>query len=206
VLEFRTSPQRDYVLMDPTKAYPQKELKNWRRHVILEKPEMTVVLDEVTCAIGAEIEARFHSECDIESSERFVLLKGGNDQRDLRRRNEASYAEARDGADPGTMALIPIMENAFTIRNDRHAYLPVNASAELTWIPYCGVVSKADGERSIIATIILPVQDKREAEQIAESAALTRDSQGNVNIALSRNGETLSFQFGAEQAGLRLRN
>ena len=34
-------------LLDPTDAYPKKELKKWRRHIILEKPAITVVLDEV---------------------------------------------------------------------------------------------------------------------------------------------------------------
>ncbi|MGH7492308.1 MAG: heparinase II/III domain-containing protein [bacterium] len=206
VLEFRTSPQRDYVLMDPSKAYPRKELKSWRRHVILEKPEMTIVLDEVTCAIGAEIEARFHSECDFESNERFILLKGGNEHRDFRRNNESSSAGTRAGAEPGTMALIPIVDNAFTIREDRHAYLPVKASAELTWIPYFGVVSQAPREQNLIATIIMPVQDKQEAEQIAQSATFARDRQGNVSISFSKNSQTFSFQFDTSQAGLRLKN
>ncbi len=206
VLEFRTGPQRDYVLMDPSMAYPRKELKNWRRHVILEKPEMTIVLDEVACAKGAEIEARFHSECGVESNERFVLLHGGNVKRDTPRSGEASNAENRAGAEPGMMALIPIVGNAFTIRDDRHAYLPVNASAEFNWIPYFGVVCKAAGEQNLIATIILPVQDKQEAEQIAASATLTRSSQDNVNLSFSKNGRTFNFHFVAGQAGLRLEN
>ena len=42
-----SSDTRDYVLMDPTNAYPKKELKGWRRHVTLEKPVITVVVDEV---------------------------------------------------------------------------------------------------------------------------------------------------------------
>jgi Heparinase II/III-like protein/Domain of unknown function (DUF4962) len=207
VLEFRTSPQRDYALMDPSKAYPQKELKSWRRHIILERPETTIVLDEVTCAKGAEIEARFHSECTIESNQRFVLLKGGNDNRGSRRRgDEEANAGNRAGAEPSTMALIPIADNAFTIRQDRHAYLPVNATAELTWIPYFGVVTKAAHEQNLIAAIILPVQGKQEAEPIAASATLTRDSQNNVKISFSKNGQTFNFQFDAGQAGLRLKN
>ena len=30
VVDFRTSNDRDYVLMDPTNAYPKIELKKWR--------------------------------------------------------------------------------------------------------------------------------------------------------------------------------
>ena len=104
------------------------------------------------------------------------------------------------------MALIPIADNAFTIRQDRHAYLPVNATAELAWIPYFGVVSQAPREQNLIAVIILPVQDKLEAEQITASAVLKRDNQNNVNISFSKQGHTFNFQFNAGQAGLRLKN
>ncbi|MFC1608373.1 heparinase II/III family protein, partial [Candidatus Latescibacterota bacterium] len=56
ICEFRAGKDRDYTIMDATKAYPCKELKSWRRHVILDKPVITVVLDEVLCDPGAEIE------------------------------------------------------------------------------------------------------------------------------------------------------
>ncbi len=39
ILDFRTSNKQDYVLMDPTHAYPNKELKKWRRSIVLQKPE-----------------------------------------------------------------------------------------------------------------------------------------------------------------------
>ncbi|MCK4827732.1 heparinase II/III family protein, partial [bacterium] len=61
IIEFRTNNIRDYALMDPTNAYPKIELKSWRRHIILEKPFITIVLDEVECAKDVEIEVRFHS-------------------------------------------------------------------------------------------------------------------------------------------------
>jgi hypothetical protein len=205
VLEFRSGPQRDYALMDPSKAYPQKELKSWRRHVILEKPEITIVLDEVTCAKGAEIEARFHSQCGVESNDKFVLLKGGNESRTIRSRGESTYGGPQPAIEPGTMALIPIVESEFTIREDRHAYLPVNASSEFEWIPYFGVISKASQEQNLIVTIILPVNDQNAAEEIAASATLTRDGK-NVTVSFSKDGQTFSFQFEGGQDGLRLRN
>ncbi len=51
ILEFRPGKERDYTLLDATNAYPKKELKKWRRHIILEKPVITVVVDEVLQAI-----------------------------------------------------------------------------------------------------------------------------------------------------------
>jgi hypothetical protein len=74
VLEFRTSQARDYVLMDPTNAYPKKELKKWLRHVVHDKPLATLVVDEVYALPGAKIEVRFHPGVDYSVEDGFVLL------------------------------------------------------------------------------------------------------------------------------------
>ena len=188
VIEFRSSPDRDYALMDPTGAYPQKELKGWRRHVVFEKPDITLVVDEVACHKGGEIEARFHSQCRIEAFGRYALLKG-----------------EQDGAgDSALMALIPVLNNPFTIQMDRHAYLPVSATADLSWIPYLRIVSEAANDRSVIATLILPVQDKQEAEQIASSAALSMDGRKNVTLSFVRKERNFEVQFEAVPDGLVL--
>jgi hypothetical protein len=52
ILKFETSAKRDFVLMDPTHAYPGKELKRWRRNIVLDKPVTALVLDEVDAKIG----------------------------------------------------------------------------------------------------------------------------------------------------------
>ncbi|MCX6136624.1 MAG: heparinase II/III family protein, partial [Ignavibacteriales bacterium] len=59
ILDFRTSAIQDYVLMDPSHSYPGKELKKWRRSIVLAKPVITLVLDEVSANPGATIVARF---------------------------------------------------------------------------------------------------------------------------------------------------
>ncbi len=78
VEEFSTSENRDYVRMNPTKAYPNKELKEWKRHIVLDKPEITVVLDEINAEPGSEIEVRFHPGVDFEIQENLILLEGKN--------------------------------------------------------------------------------------------------------------------------------
>ena len=60
VVDFRTSTDSDYVLMDPTNAYPKKELKKWRRNILLEKPAITLVLDEIHVNNNSAIQVRFH--------------------------------------------------------------------------------------------------------------------------------------------------
>ena len=78
VLEYRYGDTREYVLMDGTNAYPKKELKGWRRHLILDKPLVTVMLDEIECAKGSLIENRIHPLGDVQVSDdnEFLLIKG----------------------------------------------------------------------------------------------------------------------------------
>lgn len=85
--------------MDPTNAYAKTDLKGWRRHITLEKPAITVVLDEVSCASGAEIEARFHSEVTQTAKNGYILLDG----------------------EKGKMAMMPVSEGNCTFRPGRHA-------------------------------------------------------------------------------------
>ncbi len=53
ILEFRPGDARDYTLIDAADAYPKKNLKGWRRSIVLDKPAITVVVDEVSCAPGS---------------------------------------------------------------------------------------------------------------------------------------------------------
>ncbi|MFC1692876.1 heparinase II/III family protein [Candidatus Latescibacterota bacterium] len=173
VLEFRPGETRDYTLMDPTNAYPKKELKRWRRHLILEKPEIILVVDEVECEKGAEIEARFHSDCEQVVKDGYTLLEGEN----------------------GKMALIPLINSSFTFRPARHAYLALQKTAQFQWIPYNGTVLNASGNRTVIAHIILPVADDNEAQKIMNSAERSVDSSGNLSISLTKAGKTYNYLF-----------
>ncbi|MCB0729559.1 MAG: heparinase II/III family protein [Ignavibacteriae bacterium] len=183
VLDFKTSPERDYVIMDPTNAYPKKELKNWRRHIVYEKPQIAIVLDEVKSAKGAEIEARFHTECEEENHGKYVLLKGKE----------------------GTMALIPVVATEFEIRDGKHAIQPVDGEIRFRWEPYFGTVLKAESENTIIATVILPVDDNNEAQGIANSIEHSTDKNGNYSIALKKAGKKYSFEYANTSAGLVLK-
>lgn len=182
VLKFRSSSDRDYVIMDPTNAYPKKEMKGWRRHVTLERPVITVVVDEVKSDRGAEIEARFHSECRIRIKSDYVLLSG----------------------DRGKMALIPVIDGDFTIREGRHACQPVNATRNFFWVPYFGTVVKAKSNSTIIGTIILPVDDDSEAREVVDSVKRTVDRSGNLTLSFTKAGKNYTFRFKKQKDGLVL--
>ena len=64
--------------MDPTNAYPKKELKKWRRNILLEKPEITLVLDEIHTKNNAVIQVRFHPGVDLNPEDYAIQKKGDN--------------------------------------------------------------------------------------------------------------------------------
>ena len=173
VVEFRQGKDRDYVLMAPTNAYPKKEMKSWRRHIILEKPVITVILDEITCAEGSEIEVRFHSTAKSVKTERYCLLNG----------------------DKGVMCLIPVVKGSFTFRSGKDSVRPVDKNSVFRWLPYFGAVVKTDMDTTCIGTLILPIENESKAEKIAKSTAITMDNSGNVTLSFVLGGKTHTYTF-----------
>jgi len=182
ILEFRPGDRRDYTLLDGTNAYPGRELKKWRRHIVLDKPVVTLILDEVSCDRGDEIEVRFHSECTPEFKGDHVLLQG----------------------EKGAMALIPAVEGGFDVRPGKHPYLPVRKTARFQWIPYFGTVFDAPADDNLAATVILPVDDDGEAAAVTKSVRTTVDSAGNVTISFQADGTTYRYRFVKQPDGLVL--
>jgi hypothetical protein len=184
VEEFRTSDQLDYVRMNPTKAYPNKELKGWKRHIILEKPEITVVLDEIEAEPGSRIEVRFHPGVDFEVQDDIAMLKGKS----------------------GKMALIPLSKEVYNIQPGKHASQYINATRRFYWIDYFDTELTSKENKTIVVTLILPVENSEEAGQIDATKALQLDGSGNVTVSFSRKGKDYSYGFENRKGGLALRN
>ncbi len=173
VEEFRTSDKQDYVRMNPTKAYPNKELIGWKRQIILEKPEISVVVDEIETKPGSDIEIRFHPGVDYELHDDLVLLEGKN----------------------GMMALIPLSSEDTTIKAGKHACQYINASKDFFWVDYFDTEIKSKEIKTIVATLILPVENLDEALQISSTKQMKQDDSGNISVSFSRRGEEYSFNF-----------
>jgi hypothetical protein len=183
ILEFRSTEKRDYVLMDPSNAYPKAELKKWHRHVILEKPEITVVLDEIETKPGSVIEVRFHPGVKFEINDSFVLLEN----------------------DKGKMALIPVTMQDFDLVHGKHATQYINANQPFFWIDYFNTELKSKGDKTAVATIILPVSDKDEAKSIAATGQMKMDKSGILSLTFKKQGTGYSFEFSPSGDGLRLK-
>ena len=168
--------------MDPTNAYPKKELKKWRRNILLEKPEITLVLDEIHAKNDAAIQVRFHPGVDLNILEDYVLLKGKM----------------------GTMALIPFTEQDFTIIQGRHPSQMVNATQAFSWIPYFDVTLKATGNKTIIAHLILPVDNENQVGDIMASKKIESNSDGSLSISFSYKNQPFKYHFKNIKSGLIL--
>ncbi|MCK5462130.1 MAG: hypothetical protein KAI95_03905, partial [Bacteroidales bacterium] len=151
--------------------------------VLLDKPEITLVLDEVQANPGAMIEVRFHPGVDYMVEEDIVMLEG----------------------EEGKMAIIPIIDQEYHIKPGRHASQFVNATNDFFWVDYIDAEVKAKDEKTIIATLVLPVSDVEEAQKIAGSRKLTTDSSGNLSVSFSSGGKEFVFDFTNSDEGLMLK-
>jgi len=180
VLKFSTSEKMDYVLMDPSKAYPGNDLKGWRRHVTLEKPDIIVVVDEVKAAAGSELEVRFHPGVAAEVKENYVLLTGNK----------------------GKMALMPVVNQEFTIREGKHACQPVNATRPFFWVNYFGTIIETKNDNTLVATVILPVNDENEALQISRSVNKKYENNGNFTLSFVKGNQEFKYVYKKDKDGL----
>ncbi len=100
------------------------------------------------------------------------------------------------------MAIIPISKSK--MESGRHAYLPVRASADLIWIPYVSSLITAQNENSIIAHIVLPVDDLEQAIMIKKSISFGKSGQ-NRELSFTYNGDGYSYRFEQGTEGLVLK-
>jgi Heparinase II/III-like protein len=191
ILDFQTSEKQDYVLMDPTKAYPNKELKKWRRSIILEKPVITLVFDEVESNPGAEIEARFYPGVGIERESRRNRISERNGEYEVNN----NFVYLSDGK-KHNMVLIPlVLDNDFEIIKDKIPSIAVTEDPAVTWFEYFETVTKAKSNTSIIAAIILPVKDKEGAENIVKSAKINQAGLNEIKINITNDSKEYEWSF-----------
>jgi hypothetical protein len=184
ILEFRTSDKRDYTLMDPTNAYPGRSLKKWRRHIVLEKPSVTLIMDEISCAPGSEIEARFFPGVkNFESHENYTLLA-----------DEDGFA----------MAVFPVCRENITIENAKLPFLPVKKEAVVEWIPYFTSKVIATEPTTILMTLIIPLTNREEAGRTGNNIVLTRLKDESYRISYKYQNKNFLYHFHPTDEGLVL--
>jgi len=215
ITQYRSEPAWAYVSMDPTRAYPGKELKLWKRSIVLDKDRnIAIVLDTVGAAPGSTIEVRFHPRVEMEVKGDRVLLRGINAQSEASLRDEAARdraagrnprpeteyrsfgptdddpppAEARRAAD---MEMLPLVASGYKVVPGRQPDMPVTEEAHLTWVPYFSTVVPAAAAPSVIASVFYPAALKPRAGELfkLQSAA------GTATVSYSLDGKTIQYVF-----------
>ncbi len=206
ILKYETGPKLDYVLMDPTHAYPDIQLKKWRRNIILEKPVTTVVLDEVEANPGSEIASRIHPGVGVESGRRNERGSRFSPVRNGKFEIMKNYIMLSDQRHHN-MAVIPlVLNNDFTIREGSDPWVPVTKDARLTEIPYIETVTRAKENTTFVATIIVPVKNRDDAEGVVKSASISQINPTNIQISVSSDAGSFKWTFEKEQGGYVLKD
>ena len=205
ILKFERKKNLDYVLMDPTHAYPNKELRKWRRNIILEKPVTTIILDEVDAKPGAEIAARIRPGVGVElgareRGSRFELSPNGSYEI---RKNYVILSDISGH----NMAVIPlVLNNDFKLVEGADPLVPVTKNSRLTEIPYIETITHAETNSTFIVTIIVPVKDQNDAENVVKNAKVNQVNPANIQISVNTDAGNFLWTFEKEQDGYVLKD
>jgi hypothetical protein len=201
ILDFKTNAQRDYVLMDPTHAYPGKELKKWKRTIVLQKPVTTVIVDEVGSNPGASIAARFFPP-SAPAVPRMGREREGRNQAPNTNEYMVSTDHVLISSHRNNLALIPlVLDNNFRIIEGRLADVPVTEDATLNWIPYVETVATAKANTSILVTLLVPVNDQKEAESVAKKAKIVSVNANKFEVSVEGSFGSFRWVFERDKSG-----
>jgi hypothetical protein len=104
------------------------------------------------------------------------------------------------------MALIPLSKEETELKPGKHAVQFVNATRRFSWIDYFDTEITSKEQKTLVATLIIPVENNAEADQIAATKNLQIDRSGNVTVSFTRKGKAYSFDFKNLNGGIVLIN
>ena len=205
ILGYGSNPGWGYVAMDQTHAYPGKELKGWKRWIVLDKEHnVAVVLDRVATDPGATIDVRFHPAVAMENDDGVVVLHG----RQLAAGERQAHTKAggkRKGARPdelaspeappatsSDMAMITVSATPHSLIIGREADVPYTEDDTSTWVPYYSTRLKAASPVTWVASVFVADSKRNLPAQVAPALVTTGD---RPRLSYSIDGKTLSFGF-----------
>ena len=102
------------------------------------------------------------------------------------------------------MALIPITEQDFSITQGRHPSQMVNATQAFSWIPFFDITLNSTEKRTIIAHLILPVDNESQVGDIMASKKIESNSDGDLSISFNYKDQPFKYHFKNNILGLIL--
>jgi hypothetical protein len=174
---FETAPDCDYVIMDPTKAYPGKHLKKWKRTMVLDKENNIVLaLDRVACAAGDRIDVLFHPVATATvNSDKTVGFVGKTRQT--------------------RMEMQPLVNAAYQLTLQTQYTVRVVKDDPVQAIPCIYVTLRAPSASTVIGTAFYP-------EELKGSKITLDESGKNPVIRYTVKGKNYAYEFAENQVKL----
>ena len=165
-----------YTKVDATKAYPGKALKGWKRWAILDKENnIVILLDEVKCARGSEIDVLFHPNVEAKLTGNVMSLKGVR----------------------ADMEMTALFKGGYVLETGRQLHHQIVQSGATRWIPYYHTfIEKAPAETNYIASIFYPTAIKSETR-------FTLDENGSAPVITGFvNGKKMQYTIAVNDVTL----
>ncbi|HVW21515.1 MAG TPA: heparinase II/III family protein [Opitutaceae bacterium] len=196
-----------YLEMDPTHAYPGKDLKLWHRWVVLDGKNRVVVLDRIDSAPGARIEVRFHPNVPFELTGDRAVLHGAAGS-PAPRRGQVRNSGTGERVDPfrpdfargetSDLVMLQAANGESALTQGRQAVVPMTEEDQASWAPYYSTSLPAPaGGTTWVASIFGP--DGAEAPR---SARLESVAGGTERVQCEFGTERFSLTF-SESAVIR---
>ena len=151
---------------------------------IIRKPNLTLLLDKIKANNkGAYYEIRFHPGVDYQIRKKYVLLGNGESK----------------------MALIPITDIDFNLTEGKHASQMVNPTQKFRWIKYFDIEFKSDSDNVSVATLILPINNKNEIDEILESKSISSNHSQDIKISFIHKNKAYQFDYELTKNGYSLK-
>ena len=99
-----------------------------------------------------------------------------------------------------------VLDNSFTIVEDALPSEPVREDAVLSWIPYFETVTTAKSNTSFIVTLVVPVTDQKEAEEVVKSAKVVQSNPNELEVSMSKASGAFKWVFAKGKDGYALKN
>ena len=99
-----------------------------------------------------------------------------------------------------------VLDNSFKIVEDALPSLPATEDAMLSWIPYFETVTTAKSNTSIIVTLVVPVNDQKEAQEIVKTAKLVQSNPNELEVSVSASSGAYKWVFAKDKDGYTLKN
>ena len=103
------------------------------------------------------------------------------------------------------MAIIPITDIDFKLTEGKHASQMVNPTQNFKWIKYFDIEFKSKSNNVLVATLILPISNKNEINEILESKSISSKYSQDLKINFIYKNKTYKYEYKLTENGYSIK-